>query len=113
MHRKSSEPLRLGEFEIYVLASILGAHGRSYGAAIHEAVEEITSRDVAQGAVYTALMRLEDKGLVTSWLGESTPERGGRPKRYYTVEAAGQRALCAALGTMKRAARLVALRQKL
>jgi PadR family transcriptional regulator PadR len=102
-----NEIARLGEFEICVLSAIVDAGRHAYGAAIHNAVQAITSRDVAQGAVYTALMRLEDKGLVKSKLGEATAVRGGRPKRYYRIEAAGQQALGAALACMGRAARAV------
>jgi DNA-binding PadR family transcriptional regulator len=56
-------------------------------------VNERMGRQISIGAVYTALDRLETKGLVSSWLGEPTAERGGRAKRYFKIEAPGVRAL--------------------
>lgn len=66
----------------------------NYGLALIERVEQQTKGQVQlhQGSVYPALRSLEDDGLVTSYDGESTPERGGRPRRYYKLTAAGQRA---------------------
>ena len=61
----------------------------AYGVPISEELEKRTGRDVAIGSVYAALERLEDKGFVTSELGEATPERGGRAKRYFRVTARG------------------------
>src|SRR5207244_13209301 len=63
----------------------------AYGVPISEELEKRTGRDVAIGSVYAALERLEDKGFVTSELGEATPERGGRAKRYFRVTARGLR----------------------
>lgn len=65
----------------------------AYGRAILKEVRDRLNRDVAAGAVYATLDRLEDKGLVSSRLGPGTPVRGGRPKRHYTVHPAGIRAL--------------------
>ena len=66
----------------------------AYGMTIHEKVEELRPRAVTSiGAVYTTLDRLEKKGLVRSWYSDPTPERGGRSKRYFAVEGAGQKAL--------------------
>jgi len=108
MARKPTERIpTLGEFEVYVLSAMIAAGDDSYGVRVHERVEEFTSRDVAQGAVYTTLMRLEEKGLVTSQLGEATPERGGRAKRFYTVEASGQKALSDTLNSIYRVSRAI------
>lgn len=79
----------LGEFEQIVLLSILRLDDAAYGVSVRAEIREHTGRDVAPGALYTTLQRLEDKDFVTSRLGEPTPERGGRAKRYYKVSATG------------------------
>ena len=86
----------LGEFEQIVLLSILRLDDTAYGVSIRAEITEHTGRNVAPGALYTTLQRLEEKGFVASRLGDPTPERGGRAKRYYKVSAAG-------LKTVKRA----------
>lgn len=83
----------LGEFEQLVLLAILRLEDQAYGVTIRAAISERAGRTIAPGALYTALDRLEDKGLVTSRLGEPTPERGGRAKRYFTVTASGIQAI--------------------
>lgn len=84
----------LGEFEQLILLALLElAADDAYGVPIREAIERRTSRRVSTGAVYTALDRLTKRGLVSSRLGEPTPERGGRRKRIYRLEPAGIRAL--------------------
>lgn len=79
----------LGEFEQIVLLAILRLGESAYGVTIRAEIRERTGRETAPGALYTTLDRLEDKGLVRSRLGDPTPERGGRAKRYYRVSAAG------------------------
>lgn len=87
-------PTSIGQFEQLVLTAIVHCHRNAYGVRIHEAVETLSgARRVSLGAVYATLDRLEDKGLVCSWLSDPTPERGGRSKRYYRLEADGERAL--------------------
>ena len=87
-------PESIGQFEHVVLAAVLALGDSAYGVTIHTKVEELVSpRTVVLGAVYATLDRLEDKGLVTSWLSAPTPERGGRSKRHYRLESAGERAL--------------------
>jgi PadR family transcriptional regulator, regulatory protein PadR len=83
----------LGEFERLVLLAILRLGERAYGATVIEELERRTQRAVASGAVYVALRRLEQKGMVSSHLGDPTPERGGRAKRFLRVEASGLEAL--------------------
>ena len=84
----------VGQFEQYVLTAVLALREQAYGVTIHAKVAEfISPRDVSLGAVYATLDRLEDKGFVASWMSDPTPERGGRAKRHYKVEAAGERAL--------------------
>jgi len=88
----------LGHFEQVVLSAIVALGDKAYGVTIHEKVEQLEDdRPVSPGAIYVTLDRLEDKGLVRSWLADPTPERGGRRKRYYQLQAAGERALSESL----------------
>src|SRR5258708_19409984 len=87
----------LGSFEQAVLLA-LAAPGKvhseeAYGRSILKTVQTRLNREVTAGAVYSTLDRLEEKGLITSRLGEGTAVRGGRPKRYYSIEPAGVTAL--------------------
>jgi DNA-binding PadR family transcriptional regulator len=66
---------------------------RAYGMTIRDEIEKRTRRAVSFGAVYVTLQRLEDKGLVSSWIGEPTAERGGRAKRFFQVTANGREAV--------------------
>jgi DNA-binding PadR family transcriptional regulator len=86
----------LGEFEQIVLLAILQVGDEVYGVPVIEEIRRRTGRDVAPGAVHITLRRLERKGLVTSWLGEPTPERGGKARRYVMVTRAGIESLRAA-----------------
>lgn len=93
----------VGQFEQIVLTAILSLRDEAYGVTIHEkAVELAAPKSVSLGAVYVTLDRLEDKGLVSSRLSDPTPERGGRSKRYYHLEALGERALEESAATAKR-----------
>lgn len=83
----------LGEFEQLVLFSVVQLDGDAYGVAIRENIEARTGRLVSSGAIYTTLGRLEDRGLVTAVKRDGSAGRQGRPRRYYTIEAAGARAL--------------------
>ena len=83
----------LGDIEHLVLLALLRLGEKSYGVPILEEIAERTGREVSRPAVYIALRRLEAKGLVKSRLGDPTPERGGRAKRYFTLTAAGHRQL--------------------
>ena len=83
----------LGEFEQIVLLSILRLDKSAYGVRVRAEIAEHTGRSVAPGSLYTTLERLEEKGLVTSRLGDPTPQRGGRAKRYYEVSASGLEAV--------------------
>jgi PadR family transcriptional regulator, regulatory protein PadR len=93
----------LGQFEQLVLTAILSRRDDAYGVSIHSKVEELAApKAVALGAVYVTLDRLEDKGMIRSWLSDPTPERGGRAKRCYRLEALGERALEESAVTAKR-----------
>ncbi len=72
-----------------VLLVVIRQGETAYGVTISRALEESTRRDVALRSVYAALDRLEDKGFIRSRLGDPTPERGGRAKRYFHVTARG------------------------
>jgi DNA-binding PadR family transcriptional regulator len=92
----------LGEFEQLVLLALVRLGDEAYGVTVHEQLEQRAGRDVALGAVYKTLARLEAKNLVAARLGEPTAERGGRRKRHYTVTAAGRRALARSLAALER-----------
>lgn len=83
----------LGEFEHIVLLALLRLESNAYGAAIRQLLQRDIERDVALGALYSTLERMEKKGLVVSKLGEATAQRGGRPKRFFSVTAEGKAAL--------------------
>ena len=83
----------LGEFEQMVLLAIVHLQGEAYGIPIVEEIERRTGRSVARAAVYVTLRRLEEKGLVSSWMSDPTPERGGKPRRYVKLTSGGARAL--------------------
>lgn len=80
----------LGEFEEFVLLAINKIGENAYGVIIAEMIEDYTGKRVSTGALYTALTRLENKNLISSWLGEKTDERGGRAKKYFQLEVAGK-----------------------
>ena len=83
----------LGQFEQLVVLAILQLKENAYGMAIRREIQDRTERIVALGAVYTTLDRLEKKGYVSSWTGSPSPERGGRAKRLFKVQALGKAAL--------------------
>lgn len=88
-----ADPIYLGEFEQLVLLAILRLGVNAYGVTIRAELEERAGRTVAPGALYTALERMEVKGLITSRMGDPTPQRGGRAKRHVAVSGAGLKAL--------------------
>jgi PadR family transcriptional regulator PadR len=79
----------LGEFEHIVVLALLRLSDRAYGVTVRQEIEARISREVSIGAVYATLDRLEAKGYVKSQIGEPTPERGGRSKRFFRVTAKG------------------------
>ena len=79
----------LGDFEQMVLLAILQLGGEVYGVPIVDEIERRTGRAVSRSAVYVTLRRLEEKGLVASWMSEPIPERGGKPRRCVRVEPRG------------------------
>ena len=85
-----------GEFEQMVLLAVLRLGADAYAVPVRAEIEACTDRKVARGALYTALERLDTKGLVRSKAGDPLPERGGRARRYFTVTPRGLAALRAA-----------------
>jgi PadR family transcriptional regulator, regulatory protein PadR len=83
----------LGDMEHLVLLAILRLCRDAYGIPILDEVAARSGREVSRATVYVALKRLEQKGLVTSRLGDSTPERGGRAKRFFRLKPSGLKAL--------------------
>jgi DNA-binding PadR family transcriptional regulator len=83
----------LGEFEQVVLLAVVHLGDAAYGARIRREIAERTGRDVAIGALYTTLHRLERKGFVRSAMSQPTPERGGRSRRHFQIKPAGAAAL--------------------
>ena len=85
-------PTYLGEFEFAVLLAVLQTDA-AYAVPIRGLIEDRTGRPVARGALYTALERLEAKGCLTSRMRDPSDDRGGRPRRYFTVTPQGLRAM--------------------
>jgi PadR family transcriptional regulator, regulatory protein PadR len=81
----------LGGFELLVLLALIRLGDDAYGVPISEAIEKSSGREVALGSVYITLERLQNKGLVSSELGEPTAVRGGRAKTYFRITAKGLR----------------------
>ena len=88
-----SSPDYLGEFEHIVVLALLRLEERAYGVTVRQEIEFRTKREVSIGAVYATLDRMETKGYVKSRLGDPTPERGGRSKRFFRVTAKGMAAV--------------------
>jgi DNA-binding PadR family transcriptional regulator len=84
-----SSPDYLGDFEHIVVLALLRLGERAYGVTVRQEIEFRTKREVSIGAVYATLDRMETKGYVKSRLGDPTPERGGRSKRFFRVTAKG------------------------
>lgn len=82
----------LGEFEYLMLTAASRLGDGAYGAAIRQEIEAATGAACSIGALYTTLDRLERKGFIKTWMGEPSPERGGRPKRMVRVTAKGAHA---------------------
>ena len=81
----------LGEMELMVLLIVFRLGDEAYGVPISKELLAVAGREVSLGSIYAALERLEQKGFVTSLLGDPTAERGGRAKRYFRVTSQGLR----------------------
>jgi len=92
----------LAEFELLVmLAALRLGEGEAYTVSIASDIADRTGRSVRRANVYTTLQRLERKGMVSTRLGDPRPERGGKPRRHVTVEAAGLNAVKATTGAIR------------
>lgn len=83
----------LGEFEELVLLAVLRLDEGAYGAAIRRDIRQRAGREASMSAIYTTLERMEEKGYLRSSLGDPTPRRGGRRKKFFQLEALGAQAL--------------------
>jgi DNA-binding PadR family transcriptional regulator len=86
----------LGHFELLVMLALVRQGEEAYGVPIADAIAQSTGKQVILASVYNTLERLEEKGLVRSTLGQPTPQRGGRAKRYFSITTAGLREVRAA-----------------
>ena len=83
----------IAEFEQVVLLSLLRLGNGTWGAAIRRDIRERIGRELPVSVVYVTLQRMEQKGMVKSYVGEPTAERGGRRRRHYLIDAPGEQAL--------------------
>jgi PadR family transcriptional regulator, regulatory protein PadR len=95
----------LGEFEYLLITASARLGEEAYGAAIRQQIEHATERGCSIGALYTTLDRLEAKGFLKTWMGDPTPQRGGRPKRMVRVTPKGIQAATAFYEAVMRASR--------
>ena len=86
-------PDTLGEYEQCLLLAVVHLGEEAYGVTVRQEIETRTGRDIALGALYTSLGRLEQKGYLRSKMSDPTPQRGGRSKRYFALTATGAAAL--------------------
>jgi DNA-binding PadR family transcriptional regulator len=83
----------LGPLEQIILLALVRLKSKAYGMTVRREIEERTGRNISIGAIYATQERLEAKGYVSFFTGAPTPERGGRAKRFFRLESAGQEAL--------------------
>src|SRR4051812_36165413 len=83
----------VGEFELYVMLALEHLSPEAYGVAVRQEIERRTGRNVAIGAVYATLGRLEEKGLIRFSLSDPQPVQGGRGRKHFALTPAGRRAL--------------------
>jgi PadR family transcriptional regulator PadR len=103
----------LGEFEQLVLLALARLGKDAYGVSVRDEIAERGGREADLGTVYSALTRLEEKGLINSRLGEPTPERGGRRKKHFEMTPAGKVALASSMQALRTMARGLGARLEL
>jgi DNA-binding PadR family transcriptional regulator len=94
----------LGDLEQIVMLATLRLEGDGYGVTIQDAIRRATRREPTMGTIHKTLVRLEAKGYIASRLGDPSPVRGGRAKRYYMVTPAGLAALKTSMRAIRRLA---------
>lgn len=97
-----SVPRQLGDLEELVLLAVLRLGENAWGARIQQELERRAGRSVSIGTVYVTLMRLEEKGLARSWMGQPSGERGGKARRHFEVRPEGVQALEASRAVRER-----------
>ena len=99
------DPVLLGEFETLIILAVLHLteqRQEANGSAIRDEIEQRTGRSVPRGSIYVTLDRLEEKGLLVSREGGTSPARENRPKRLFKTTPGGVRAVKAAVATVTR-----------
>ena len=91
---------RLGELELLVMLALLHLGDNAYGVSIRQEIERRAGHDVAIGAIYATLTRLEEKRFVAPWLSDPLPMRGGRARKHWKLTALGERALKSAASSL-------------
>jgi DNA-binding PadR family transcriptional regulator len=86
-----TNPNAISNFEFMVLLALIRLGDEAYGVPISEQIEEDSGHDVAVGSGYAALDRLQSRGFVSSSVGDPTPERGGRAKKYFKLTGKGMK----------------------
>jgi PadR family transcriptional regulator, regulatory protein PadR len=86
----------LGELEELVLLTVASLGDNAYGVSIQQELESRCKRTISIGGLHSTITRLEEKGLLKSWTGGATQERGGRSKRFYDITPAGKSSLAKA-----------------
>ena len=94
----------LGSLEHIVLLAVARLGSNAYGVTVRKEIEKRTGRNISIGAIYSTLERLQSKGYVSSFTGEPTAARGGRAKRHFTIEAAGEQALATSYDAIRKMA---------
>jgi len=87
--RKPGERPWLNDFEQLALLAVARLDDEAYGMRIRHLIEERAGREVPIASIYAALERLEQRGCLTTWLSEPTPERGGRAKKNFSLTPLG------------------------
>ncbi|MEP6836395.1 MAG: helix-turn-helix transcriptional regulator [Gemmatimonas sp.] len=95
----------LGELEQLVMFALLRLGDDAYGVTVHQEILERTGRTMSFATIYTTLSRLENKGLVDSFVGDPTPERGGRAKKHFALTSGGKQALQQSVRALRSMAR--------
>jgi PadR family transcriptional regulator PadR len=88
-----SSRVHVGDFELYVLLALAHLGQEAFGMRIRQTIADRTGRNVAVGAIYATLGRLEDKGLIRYQLTDPEPVRGGRARKVFALTPVGERAL--------------------